>query len=220
MKITAITVQARNKNRVNVSVDGRYRFSLEIAQLVELGLRQGAEYTDEELTALEQESTYGKVYARALEYCFMRPRSAREVRDYLYRKTRPVRQKDGSLKDGIAPVITERVFHRLVEKGHIDDTRFTQYWVENRKQRQGVSKRSLAAELQKKGVDRSIIDATLAESSRDDADEIDKIIEKRARRYSDPQKLIAYLARQGFSYDTIKAALERTVVNHDTEIVD
>lgn len=209
MKITAITVQTRNKNRVNVSVDGRYRFSLEIAQLVELGLKQGAEYTEEELIELEQESTYGKVYARALEYCFMRPRSAREVRDYLYRKTRPTRQKDGSLKPGIAPVITERVFDRLVAKGHINDERFAQYWVENRKLRQGTSRRSLQAELLKKGVERSIIDMVIADSSRDDTEEIDKIIAKRAQRYDDPQKLIAYLARQGFSYDTIQDALKR-----------
>ena len=59
MKITAIGVQARNKSRVNVSVDGRYRFSLEIQQVAELGLRIGAEFSEEELVALEEESKFG-----------------------------------------------------------------------------------------------------------------------------------------------------------------
>ena len=209
MKITAITVQARNKNRVNVAVDGRYRFSLEINQLVELGLKPGAEFSDEELIELEEESTYGKVYARALEYCFVRPRSAREVRDYLYRKTRPVRQKDGTLKPGVSERITQRVYDRLVEKKHINDEHFATYWVENRRTRQGASARKLSAELQQKGIERSIIDHALAETERSDESEIQKVITKKANRYDDPQKLMAYLARQGFSYDDIKAALSK-----------
>lgn len=208
MKITAITVQARNKNRVNVAVDGRYRFSLEIAQMVELGLKTGAEFTEDELVALEEESMYGKVYARALEYCFVRPRSAREVREYLYRKTRPRRQKDGTVKPGISTGLAERVFDRLVEKNHIDDVRFTNFWVENRRTRQGSSARKLAAELQQKGVDRALIDTALSDTERSDDTEIQKVIAKKARLYNDPKKLMAYLARQGFSYDDIKVALE------------
>ena len=72
MKITDISLQARDKNRVNVSVDGKYRFSLDIFQVGELGLKVGHEYTDEELTALEDESQFGKLYVRAMEYCLTR----------------------------------------------------------------------------------------------------------------------------------------------------
>ena len=52
MKITNISLQARDKNRVNISVDGKYRFSLDVFQVGELGIKIGREYTDEELTAL------------------------------------------------------------------------------------------------------------------------------------------------------------------------
>ena len=69
MKITDISLQARDKNRVNVSVDGKYRFSLDIFQVGELGIKVGREYTDEELITLEDESQFGKLYARAMEYC-------------------------------------------------------------------------------------------------------------------------------------------------------
>ena len=89
MKITDISLQTRDKNRVNVSVDGKYRFSLDVFQVGELGIKIGREYTDEELTALEDESWFGKLYARAMEYCLTRPRSVKEMRDYLWRKTRP-----------------------------------------------------------------------------------------------------------------------------------
>ena len=90
MKITDISLQTRDKNRVNVSVDGKYRFSLDVFQVGELGIKVGREYTDDELTELEDESQFGKLYARAMEYCLARPRSVKELRDYLWRKTRPL----------------------------------------------------------------------------------------------------------------------------------
>jgi regulatory protein len=37
--------------------------------------------------------------------------------------------------------------------------------------------------------------------------ELQKIIAKKRSRYDDEQKFMAYLARQGFSYDDIKEAL-------------
>lgn len=207
MIITAITAQQKDKNRVNVMVDGKYRFSLDIFQYADLGIKIGKEYSDEELTALEQESIFGKVYARALEYCLMRPHSAREVRDYLYRKTRDTRTKTGDIKKGISSDITARVFDRLVEKGYVDDEKFTRYWVDNRSLTKGASKRKLQAELRTKGVESSIIDRYLGDSERTDADELRKIITKKQSRYPDKQKFMQYLARQGFSYDDITSAL-------------
>lgn len=213
MKITGLSVQQKDKNRINVMVDDTYRFSLDVFQVADLGIRVGKEYTDEQLTALETESQFGKLYARALEYCLMRPHSAREVRDYLYRKTRTIKirsKRTGELKDkpGVSVELTERVFDRLVEKGYIDDQKFARYWVENRNLTKGASKRKLQAELAAKGVDRGIAERLLSESIRTDEDELQKIIEKKRKRYPDNQKFMQYLARQGFSYDDIKSAFE------------
>ena len=212
MKITSIAIQAKNKNRVNVSVDGKYRFSLDVFQVGDLGLKTGKEYTEEELDALETESQFGKLYARAMEYCMMRPHSAREVRDYLYRKTRTTKVKSrstGEVSDrpGVSQEIANRVFDRLLEKGYVDDEKFTRYWVENRKQRTGISGRKLAAELMSKGVPREIIETFTKASERNDLDEIMKTIERKRRKYTDDNKLIAYLLRQGYSYDDVKTAI-------------
>ncbi len=207
MKITDISLQAKNKDRVNVSVEGTYRFSLDVFQVGELGLKIGNDYSEEELNKLETESQFGKLYGRALEYCLMRPHSAKEVRDYLYRKTRDTPTKTGELRKGVAPEITTRVFDRLSERGYIDDEKFTHYWVENRNLTKGTSRRKLIAELRAKGVNQSIIDEQLADSDRSDKDELTKIIIKKRNRYPDEQKLMQYLARQGFSYDDIKTAL-------------
>lgn len=252
MKITGISTQQKDKNRVNVMVDGKYRFSLDIYQVADLGIRVGKDYSDEELTELETESQFGKLYARALEYSLMRPHSAKEMRDYLYRKTRPTKYlskklpKQGSTlnggenlqftkgstldrftkgstldrgenvqyaqrevveRPGVSQAIATRVYDRLVEKGYIDDEKFTRYWVENRNMTKGMSRRKLQAELRAKGVESSVIEKHLAESPRDEMAELQKIITKKRARYPDDQKLMQYLARQGFSYDDIKTAL-------------
>jgi regulatory protein len=207
MKITAISVQARDKDRVNVAVDGKYRLSLDILQLGDLGIKIGNEYTEDEMMALEEESQFGKLYGRAFEYALMRPRSQREVKDYLYRKTRDTRTKLGAVKKGVSVQLTERVLERLVQKGYIDDEKFAAFWIENRNQRKGTSMRKLSAELSAKGVDRTIIERLLQETDREDTNELQKIIAKKRSRYDDEQKFMAYLARQGFSYDDIKEAL-------------
>lgn len=214
MKITAISVQAKNNDRVNVSVDGSYRFSLDIFQVGDLGLKVGKEYSEAELIALETESQFGKLYTRALEYTMMRPHSSREIRDYLWRKTRTTKYKSrsGEVKDraGVSTELTDRVYQRLNERGYIDDEKFARYWVENRNMTKGASRRKLANELRAKGVETGIIDAALAETDRDDQQELQKIITKKRARYPDEQKLIAYLLRQGFSYDDVKSAVGET----------
>jgi regulatory protein len=207
MKVTGITAQQKDKNRVNIMIDGKYRFSLDIFQVGDLGIRIGKEYTEEELLSLEEESQFGKLYTRALEYCLMRPHSVREVKDYLYRKTRDTRTKTGDIKKGVSTKLTERVFERLSQKGYVDDEKFTRFWIENRNLKKGTSFRKLTAELRAKGVEQSIIELYLNDSLRSDEDELRKVIAKKQGRYSDPQKFMQYLARQGFSYDDIKEAL-------------
>lgn len=213
MKITSIAVQKRDANRVNVMVDGKFRFSLDIIQVGELKIKIGNEYDESEIAELETEGQFGKLYARTLEYCLLRPHSSRELRDYLYRKTRSSvvkSRKTGELREhpGTTKEVADRVFNRLVERGHIDDEKFALFWVENRNLRKGMSKRKLHAELAAKGVDNAVIERLLIESQRTDMDELQKIIAKKRARYMDDRKFMQYLSRQGFAYDDIKSALD------------
>ena len=210
--ITALTAQVRNADRVNVFIDGTYDFSLDVAQVVDCGVKVGRILTEAELTELRHEGEFGKLYARALEYTLMRPHSAREIRDYLQRKTLPRKykqRKTGTLveKPGASLAVVQQVFARLEQRGHIDDGAFAQWWVENRHQSKGVSRRKLEAELRAKGVAPEVINQALAQSRRTDENELAKVIAKKRPRYPDEQKLIAYLLRQGFAYDDIRAAL-------------
>ena len=214
MKITSLSAQVKNPNRINVSLDGKYRFSLDINQIIDLGIKVGRELSEQELEELENEGQFSKLYARTLEYTLMRPHSAKEVRDYLWRKTRATKYKSrtGDIKEreGVPISLTDRVFDRLLEKGYIDDEKFAKWWIENRNLTKGSSRRKLVAELRSKGVQPDITESLLTESDRSDESEIQKMIAKKRSKYDDEQKLIAYLARQGFSYDDIKSALLAT----------
>lgn len=212
MKVTAIIVQKKDPNRVNVMVEGKYRFSFDITQVIDLGIKVGSEYDEVRLAELETESNFGKLYARALEYCLMRPHSSREIKDYLHRKTlskkiRSYRTGEVKVRPGVDHSIAERVYERLVERGHIDDEKFANYWIENRHVIKGVSMRKLYSELSAKGVSREIIEKYLMSTERGDASELLKVIAKKRKRYLDDQKLIQYLVRQGFRYDDVKSAL-------------
>jgi len=203
-KITDLRQGVRNENRVNVFVDGKYAFSLDIAQVVDFGVKVGKLLTPEELQELKKASEFGKLYQRTLEWVLMRPRSVRETKDYLFRKLkRSFSKMDTVSRENYTGDFTEfsgQIIERLISKGYLDDETFARYYVENRFVKKGVSMKRLKMELMKKGVAKEIIDEVLDASERDDKDEILKIIARKRARYDD-EKLLAYLCRQGFSFD-------------------
>ncbi len=215
MRITGLKQGVKNLNRVNVFVDGRFSFSLDVAQVVEFKLKVGQEISEEELEKLQSASEFGKLYQRTLEWVLMRPRAEKEVREHLFRKLKT------SSSDSLAsahrygrsfaqalPVgrarssediseFSDTIIERLVSKGYLDDLKFAEWYAENRFVKKGISKKRLSMELKKKGISNEIVEKVL--DARDDEEEIKKIIAKKRDKYTD-EKLIQYLCRQGFSY--------------------
>lgn len=218
-RVTDIKEAVRDRNRVNIYINDKFLCSLDIAQVVDLHIKIGCELTADELDELKRASDFGKFYARALEYALMRPRSTKEMQDYLKRKTidRKVRVKNRKtgeystqVKKGYDASLVPLVLKRLDERGYLDDQRFAITWVENRNVSKGTSIKKLRLELQQKGISQSIIDNVLAESGRDEQTELRKIIARKAKKYPDEQKLIQYLLRQGFNYSDILDELSTT----------
>ena len=188
MKITDLRQGVKNPDRVNVFVDEKYSFSLDISQVVDFKLKVGQEISEEKLEEFKKASESGKLYQRTLEWVLARPRSERETRDYLYKK---IFEKK-LYKDYI-----EVIVDKLKNKKYLNDLGFAEWYVENRFVKKGISKKRLKMELKKKGISDEIIEKVL--DARDDEEEIMKIIAKKRSRYDD-DKLIQYLCRQGFSY--------------------
>lgn len=212
MRVTDLKTQQKNINRINVFIDGEYSFSLEVSQVVDFGIKIGKIFDAKAVEAFKLESEFGKLYSRALDYCLMRPHSSREIQDYLYKKTitKKIRSRiTGKVIEhpGSSQFVVEKVYERLANRGHIDDKKFTMFWIQNRKMRQGISRRKLSAELIAKGVEKSIVESCFAESDRNDKNEIQKVILKKQGKYQDRNKLMRYLHSLGFSYEEVKNAM-------------
>ena len=103
------------------------------------------------------------------------------------------------------------VIERLKQEKFLSDYNFTRFYIDNRNQSKGISRKKLLYELKSKGISESLMREVLESdelfSQREDDTEIDKMIEKKLRRPITREKLMAYLVRQGFSYDLIKSKL-------------
>ncbi len=188
LKITDIRQAVKNENRVNVFVNSKYSFSLDISQVVDLGVKKGMAISSEQLEELKKASEFGKLYQRTLEWTLTRPHSEREVNDYLYKKV---------FERKLDKNYIELIIEKLKIKKYVDDESFARWYAENRFVKKGVSRKRLRMELMKKGVASEIIDSVL--DVRNDEEEIKKIIAKKRAKYDD-EKLIQYLCRQGFDY--------------------
>jgi regulatory protein len=194
MKISAIKQQVKNPERVSIFLDGKYSFSLSLNELVAEKLKIGLEVSQTDEKKYKKLSEDGKLKARALEWVMSRPRSSREFKNYMFRKKAD-------------PELTSRLLDEFVERNYINELRFAE-WLSDVRRRHSKSDRAIRSELQSKGIDREIIDEIM--SGADETERLKDLVNKKAslpRYKADPQKLMQYLARQGFSYNDIKAVL-------------
>ncbi len=197
-KITAIVVQKKNPNRVNIDLDGEFAFGL--ARIAAAWLKNGDELDDEKIAKLLDEDTRERAYQQALLFLSYRARSEKEIRQNL-------------LKHEISEEAIEETLQKLRDAGLANDNEFAQAWVENRNTFRPRSKRALTVELRQKGLDDEAIQASL--SAVDEDALAYAAAQKRAARFKDLEwvefrkKLSEFLARRGFSYSVIAPTVSK-----------
>ncbi len=201
MKITAIRQQLKMRDRYSVYVDEQYSFSLSETALLESRLHSGMELAKPQIDDYKKLSLDDKLYNRALRYVAMRQRTAWEVSFYLERK-------------GADPSLSQQILNKLSDIGLIDDEKFTRAFVSDRLLLRPTSRRKISMELKKKRVSEDVIQRVLSNEAGELSTErtaLDEVIKgkRRQSKYQDDQKLMQYLARQGFGYGDIKAALSQ-----------
>jgi regulatory protein len=199
MKITSIKQQIKRADRYSVFVEGKYEFSLSEGALLESKVASGQELTKEQLGEFKKLSADDKLYNQTLRYVAMRPRTEWEIEFYLERKS-------------ASPPLVESILNKLSNIGLIDDRKYAQAFVNDRKLLRPASRRKITAELRKKRVADEIIQQVTSAEELDDQTALRAVIERKRRqtKYQDDTKLMQYLARQGFGYDDIKSALQNS----------
>lgn len=198
MTITNIKQQLKRNDRYSIYGDGKYIFSLSESELLNLGIKIGQEFDDKELKELKDKATLDKAYDRCLNLILRRARSEWEVRNYLVRRE-------------YSKEVIDITLNRLRQQGYIDDVKFAAAWIENRRLLKPTSKRKLKMELKQKGVADGSSEIALQADEGDEKEILKELILKKRTqsRYREPQKLLAYLSRQGFNYSDIKDILKQ-----------
>jgi len=198
MKVTSIKQQVKRADRYSIFVEGKYAFSLSESALLESKLASGQELSREQLGEFKKLSADDKLYNQTLRYVAMRPRTRWEVEFYLECKQ-------------ASPALIDNILNKLSNIGLIDDRKFAQAYVNDRKLLRPASRRKIIAELRKKRVADEIIQQITSAEEIDDRTALRAIIERKRRqtKYQDDTKLMQYLARQGFGYDDINSVLQK-----------
>lgn len=199
VKITQISPQ-KSQKRVNIYLDGKFGFGLDVDNFVKSGLTIGQELTDKELDILVFKNEFQKLYDRALRFISLRPRSKKELITYLSRKSVPEK-------------IITKIVGRLEEGGLINDESFARWWVEQRITFRPKGRIALLAELNQKGIDREISgevinqevdELKLAQIAAEKKRKVLKNLPSQEFR----QKMTDFLLRRGFAWETVKKIVD------------
>lgn len=164
--------------------------------LIEAKLVIGQDLSQVQIRELKQLSIDDKLYNLTLGYLSIRPRSEWEIKTYLTRK-------------GASPTLLNGILNKLSKIDLINDQKFAEAFVRDRRLLRSTSRRKLTLELRKKHVADNIAQEVIGNEPADEQTALaDIIVRKRKQtRYQDNLKLMQYLARQGFNYGDIKSAL-------------
>jgi regulatory protein len=205
--ITALEVQKRNKERVNVYLDGEFAFGLTLIEAAKL--KKGQVLTDAQITDLRSDDEVNKAYDHAVFFLGYRPRSTAEVRKNLVDKA----YSDEAIEASI---------EKLVAQGYLDDEAFARYWVTNRSEFKPRGARALRSELRQKGIADAVISLVLEEQ--DTHDDAYRAALTKSRRYQGKSraefkhKVGQFLARRGFDYrisETVIVQIIEEIVEED-----
>ena len=201
MRITAIEPQARDIERVNIYVDGRFLLGASAEVVARLDLEVEQELQPDQLEQLQGEESLQRAVERAYNFLSYRPRSREEVRRYLRRKE-------------TTPAIIDAALAKLDHLNLTNDEEFTTFWIENRAQFSPRGGRALKNELRMKGVERDIVD----ELVNDEQDEELALRAGRKKAFSLARipamdyatfrtRLGSFLQRRGFGYGVVSGAV-------------
>jgi regulatory protein len=168
-----------------------------------LHLQVNQPVSKQEIDDLLQSSLSSKAYNFALRYLAARPRSKKEITDYLVKK-------------GFEQEIIEGTLLNLEKQNYVNDADFAHMWIKNRLLLNARSPRMLRMELYKKGIEKSTIEDALKSFDEEDyQDSLKDLINKKRRQYPDDEKLMQYLVRKGYNYGEIKDSLSELAALED-----
>lgn len=137
---------------------------------------------------------------RTLHFLSFRPRSEKEVIDYLKKKK-------------VDSITALKILNKLKEHKFLNDEEFTKWFIEQRTKNRPRAARVISFELKQKGISDELIENSRS-AIKSDAEMATELVEKRFSRYKNLpkaeiyQKLGRYLSARGFNWEIIKKSID------------
>ena len=201
MKIT----QKKGKgDKIHISVDGEYAFTVDEVFFAGLCLNEKREYSAEELRKITEKVVERRAYNYAVSLLSRRDHSVKEITDKLTQKG----------YGQYASVAAEK----LLLQGYLSDERFAEMYVRELLNLKNYGKKRIRQELIRKGISRDIIENVISEAEFPDG-RLRELIERKYMRFLDTekgvQKTVNALLRLGYSYGEIRDALKEIAENEE-----
>lgn len=175
---------------------------------------------------------FDALYLRALKFLNFRPRSEKEVRDYLHKKLKNFStprshrkqlshsevilesQEENKVRNNEGFI--ELIIHKLHQQRFLNDQEFARWLVRSRTEFKPKGKYLIQQELRQKGIAQDIINEIVSSERVISEDDLAaEVLLSKKRKYEHMEnnerftKAGSMLARRGFSLDTIKTAIDR-----------
>lgn len=198
MRITRL--EPLTKTKYKVYIDERFAFVLYKGELSHYHIVEGEELSKDIFIKIKGEVILKRVKLRALHLLNQMDRTEEQLRTKL---------KQGNYTEDM---IEEAVAY-VKGFGYIDDCAYAKRFILNRQKEK--SRKEIYAKLCQKGIDKAIIECAMEEcyEDREELEAIKKLVEKKHfNPYNatdiEKQKIYGYLARKGFSYESIRQVIQ------------
>ena len=202
-KITELTIQAKNKNRCNLFLDGEFYRGVSLEIVYKFHLKVGMEIEQTKLSEIISVAEYDEALAKAVNYLSKYVKTKKQVKTYL-------------LSKGYPDETVYKVIDKLKEYSYIDDKEYSVKFIESTAKSQG--QKLLAYKLMNKGVRREDVETALDQTNIDFKLNALNLAKKHVRNKQltkeQLQKTYRYLIGKGFSYEDADYA----VSNLDFEV--
>jgi len=197
--VTAIKPQ-KNKKRVNIYLDGKFAFGIDLENLVKFKIKEGNFIEESEIEKIIGAAESQKIWDKLLRFSALRPRSEKEIEDWYKKKNVP-------------ESLRKKYLDKLKYLDLVDDFKFAKFWIEQRLSFKPKPVSILKQELRQKGVKQETIDEVLSDFKIDELKQAKNLLEKNQSRWKRltpdqfKKKASGFLLRKGYNWEIVKEAL-------------
>ncbi len=199
MKITDITKQKKNSDRVNIFVDNEYAFSLEEVDVLKFKLKIGTALDEKEIEKLCLESNLSKAMKKSMDILSRKPVTKNELKNKLHEK-------------GYDESVISVAVQELTELGYLNDYDYATLYLDYATEK-CYGKKKIVYELTHKGVDSDIIYEVLDEHYKPTLEELSDMIFSKygsvdCSDLKTRQRIMRFFVSRGFDFDEANDAIK------------